>query len=80
MHDRIVHAPISNPKTIIDIGCGPGSVSRELALQFPTSHVYGIDLSPLSDEWNAPGTPTNLSFIQGDAMHLLSAGESRPGG
>lgn len=33
------------PESIIDVGCGDGRMSRELALRFPASRVFGIDYS-----------------------------------
>ena len=41
---------ISEPQEIVDFGCGNGRDVRELAKKYPTSHVTGIDYSPLSVE------------------------------
>jgi len=76
MHGSIVHAPVKNPKFIIDIGCGPGSVSQELASKFPMAQVYGIDLSSMPEEHAT--RPPNLEYIKGDIMKLLCAtGDAR---
>jgi trans-aconitate methyltransferase len=76
MHGSVVHAPVKDPKLVIDIGCGPGSVSRELASKFPAAQVYGIDLSSMPEEH--ANRPANLEYIQGDVMKLLSgAGDAR---
>ena len=47
--NRIVHTPVSDPHTILDIGCGTGIVTRYIGnTQLPNaSHIYGIDLCPI---------------------------------
>lgn len=35
-----------NPKYILDLGCGPGTFSRELALLYPKAQIVGLDLAP----------------------------------
>lgn len=35
-----------NPHYILDLGCGPGSFSRELALMYPQARIVGLDLAP----------------------------------
>ena len=73
MHDSIIHAPLTtDPHTILDIGCGPGDVSREFAARFPKARVYGIDLSVLPEHDNPR---QNLTYIHGDIMQLLRAGD-----
>ena len=62
--ERMIHAPVTSPDVVLDIGCGTGIITRSLSSRFPTAqHVYGIDLSPV------PAVPSddsasNLSFIQ----------------
>lgn len=34
------------PGTILDVGCGPGTHTAQLAARFPSSHVIAIDQSP----------------------------------
>jgi malonyl-CoA O-methyltransferase len=35
------------PKRILDVGCGPGFFSRELALMYPKAQIVGLDLARL---------------------------------
>lgn len=35
-----------DPKTIVDLGCGTGELTSELAKKWPTASVVGIDSSP----------------------------------
>lgn len=34
-----------NPQYILDLGCGPGHFSRELALMYPKARIVGLDLA-----------------------------------
>ena len=71
--ERMVHAPVTAPSVVLDIGCGTGVVTRYLGSHFPTAqHVYGIDLSAVPAQ---PGdeSASNLSFIRGDFRTLAGA-------
>jgi 2-polyprenyl-3-methyl-5-hydroxy-6-metoxy-1,4-benzoquinol methylase len=39
------------PDTILDVGCGGGHFTIELARQFPAAHVVGVDISPQAIEF-----------------------------
>lgn len=67
MHRRHIHASLEKPSRILDIGCGVGTVTRWLGLQFPESTVIGVDLSPVPDWGN---TPPNVRYLQGDVKDL----------
>ena len=60
-----------NLKTI-DLGCGTGNLTRELADKLPNSHVTGLDASPqMLDAARAASLSTpNLVFEQGDQSKL----------
>lgn len=36
-----------SPQRILDLGCGPGFFSRELALMYPKAQIVGVDLAEL---------------------------------
>ncbi len=47
-HDRFValfreRLPSAAPRVLLDLGCGPGDVSRRLARAFPAARVIGLD-------------------------------------
>ena len=68
MHDRIIHAPLSQPSKIIDIGCGTGSECLDFSASYPDSNIYGVDLSPVPE---LAAKPANVKFIQGDVRKLV---------
>jgi ubiquinone/menaquinone biosynthesis C-methylase UbiE len=51
---RYFHAPLNNPKRIVDLGTGTGIWIRELAKMFPESELLGVDVSPLPEGTQLP--------------------------
>lgn len=58
---------ISDPREIIDIGCGPGNSTRVLAEKFPNAHITGADNSQNMID-RAKKVNTDLDFILFDAV------------
>lgn len=60
--------------TILDVGCGPGTISTDLAkTHVPEGHVTGLDVPDIVDkarEHAASKGVTNITFTHGDAHHL----------
>lgn len=44
--DLLLHIPLSGHQHVLDIGCGDGKITAELAKTLPNSSVLGIDISP----------------------------------
>lgn len=67
-------APIGNPQTILDVGCGTGRWAREMAQSFPAARVYGLDInSPSAEALESKGESQQGSFIftPGNALEGL---------
>ncbi|SCL31031.1 trans-aconitate 2-methyltransferase [Micromonospora pallida] len=45
-HDLVAHIPARLPRTVVDLGCGPGHLTATLADRWPESRIAGIDSSP----------------------------------
>lgn len=59
--------------TILDVGCGPGSISIDFARLIPDGHVTGIDVADPLDEARASAAAlgvNNVEFRVGD-IHAL---------
>lgn len=72
MSNEIFHAPCSNPKRILDVGCGTGRTTAQLAEKYPDAQVIGIDLSPVPA---IRPKPKNVVYIQGDVREMIKAGK-----
>lgn len=69
MYGTFVHAPVINPKQIIDVGCGTGVVTCYLGERFPNAQVWGIDISPVPTYHDKPN---KVTFVQGGFQTLAS--------
>jgi SAM-dependent methyltransferase len=56
-----------DPRRIVDMGCGTGVATVQIASMYPEAHVLGVDISPVPDAMRnlAPG---NVSWIQNDIL------------
>src|SRR5512139_1845714 len=55
---------------VVDLGCGTGELTRQLADKLPGSKVTGLDSSPQMLEKAAAFTSPGLQFFQGDQAQL----------
>ncbi len=55
---------------VIDLGCGSGELTRQLADKLPNSHVTGLDSSPQMLDKAASFARPSLVFQQGDQSTL----------
>jgi trans-aconitate 2-methyltransferase len=44
--DLLAQVPLEAPSTIVDLGCGPGHITRILKDRWPSARVIGMDHSP----------------------------------
>jgi trans-aconitate 2-methyltransferase len=45
-HDLIARVPAEHPRAVVDLGCGPGTLTVTLAGRWPEARLSGIDSSP----------------------------------
>src|SRR5258708_5091269 len=68
-------APLSKKAThILDVGSGSGIWGQEIALEFPSASVFGVDLEPphaASSSAAIPTSPPNYHFVQGNVLQGL---------
>ena len=57
---------------VLDVGCGPGTITADLADLVPQGHVTGIDADPgiVEQARAAGGARSNLDFTTGDVYAL----------
>jgi trans-aconitate 2-methyltransferase len=56
-----------DPRIVVDLGCGDGSVTAGLAQRWPGARVTGVDSSPsMLEAAAAHAVPGRLEFIPGD--------------
>ena len=56
----------------LDVGCGTGTVAYDIGRQYPSSRVFGVDLSPIQILDNKP---PNVEIIRGDLFELAGQDE-----
>lgn len=44
-HDLVARVRADEPRTVIDLGCGPGNLTATLVDRWPEAHVVGLDSS-----------------------------------
>lgn len=68
-YDYICHS-LTQPKAkLLDIGCGPGNITRYLLSQRPDFDIFGIDLAPNMIELARKNNPT-ARFAVMDVRHI----------
>jgi trans-aconitate 2-methyltransferase len=74
-HDLLSRIGAADPRRVVDLGCGPGNLTRLLADRWPAAVITGIDSSP---EMVAAAQdhviPDRLSFELGDVTTWAPAG------
>ncbi|MFC5003562.1 methyltransferase domain-containing protein [Dactylosporangium cerinum] len=65
-HELVARIPTTAPVAVVDLGCGPGTLTATLATRYPDAAVLGIDSSPQMLAAAAPLATPQLSFQLGD--------------
>ncbi|MFU8853420.1 trans-aconitate 2-methyltransferase [Micromonospora sp. SL1-18] len=45
-HDLVARVPAERPRAVVDLGCGPGTLTATLAERWPRARLSGLDSSP----------------------------------
>ncbi|KAK7517280.1 S-adenosyl-L-methionine-dependent methyltransferase [Phyllosticta citriasiana] len=70
LEGRVTLAPLPpNPSRILDIGCGTGHATLDIARQYPSAQVYGLDISPVPEK-SVKEAPPNLHFLTGNILDV----------
>jgi trans-aconitate 2-methyltransferase len=65
-HDLVARIEAEAPRRVVDLGCGPGSLTATLADRWPDTLVQGLDASPemLAEAEPLRAEHPNLTFAQ----------------
>jgi len=73
--DLMGQVTAEHPESIVDLGCGPGGLTRSLADRWPGARVLGVDNSPDMLEKARPlAIPGRLEFVRADIAHWMADG------
>lgn len=59
-YDFICHAIVKANAKILDVGCGPGNITKYLLSKRPDFNIYGIDIAPNMIELAKKNNPTAI--------------------
>lgn len=72
--DLVARVGAAAPSSVIDLGCGPGTLTATLLERWPDAHVVGVDSSPAMIEAAAPLAGAHLEFVLGDVASWTPPG------
>ena len=67
--DLIARIDAQSPRTVVDLGCGPGNLTALLAQRWPDADVLGLDSSP---EMIAKASEPGVRFEVGDLREWVA--------
>lgn len=66
--DLLARVGAREPRTVVDLGCGPGNLTRELVVRWPRARVEGIDSSAEMIERARAGATDGHAVTGGDGI------------
>ena len=80
--DLVAQIPTREPRAVVDLGCGPGTVTATLADRWPHAFITGFDSSPdMVEAARKLAVPGRLEFSLGDVTacdHCMPFENHRP--
>ena len=65
--ELVARLGVDSPRRVVDIGCGPGSLTRSLADRWPRAHITGVDSSADMIDAAAPfAIADRVEFVHAD--------------
>jgi trans-aconitate 2-methyltransferase len=65
--ELLARVAATDPSYVVDLGCGPGSLTRLLAERWSTAQILGVDSSPdMIADAQQHAIPNRLAFVEGD--------------
>ncbi|MEU7982530.1 trans-aconitate 2-methyltransferase [Micromonospora sp. NPDC049081] len=64
-HDLLARVGAEHPRAVVDLGCGPGTLTATLAHRWPAARIAGLDSSPEMID-RARTLDTTVDFTVGD--------------
>ena len=66
-HELVARISVADARFVVDLGCGPGTLTKALADRWPDAQVVGVDSSPEMVVAAEPlADPGRLEFVRGD--------------
>jgi trans-aconitate 2-methyltransferase len=73
-HDLVRRVGSDDPRRVVDLGCGPGNLTRTLRERWPDARIEGLDSSPeMVEQAQAGGAEVGLSFAVADLREWAPA-------
>ncbi|MGC4771309.1 trans-aconitate 2-methyltransferase [Micromonospora sp. DT44] len=73
-YDLLSRVPAVRPRTVVDLGCGPGQLTATLAERWPDARVVGLDSAPEMID-RARALPTPVEFAVADLRDWRPTGD-----
>ena len=72
--DLVDQVPLEDPRTIVDLGCGPGGLTATFLQRFPAAKIRGLDAaSEMIRHAQRRAVPGRLTFEQAEIMSWSAA-------
>lgn len=77
-HDLMARVPNDSPRLVVDLGCGPGGLTRSLAGRWPGARIIGVDSSAeMLERARALDSGSRIEWVQAriEEWDAVAAGE-----